>query len=108
VEIVSSAADMDKGLSGRASMQDSEGMLFDFGTSTATGFWMKDMRFGLDLVWISNGKIIGITKNIPAPQSPDNNLPIYYPPSPTDKVLEVNAGWAEKNNIAVGDVVNLK
>ena len=36
------------------------------------------------------------------------SLPIYYPPAPVNQVLEVNAGWAKKNNITVGDDVHLE
>ena len=80
-------------------------MLFDFKQSTQPSFWMKDMNFSLDLIWISQNKIAGVTENVPAPSNKNQKLPLYSPPSPIDQVLEVNAGWAKKNNIAVGDEV---
>ena len=89
-------------------MADDQGMLFDFGpTPASTPFWMKDMNFNLDFVWIAGNKVVGITPNAPAPLSPTENLPLYYPPEPVNQVLEVNAGWAKKNNVSVGDGVNL-
>ena len=107
VQIVTTPADMAQGLSNRASMRDDQGMLFDFGQSTRSGFWMKDMKFNLDFVWINNEKIIGITPNVPAPQSPNDRLPVYYPPSTVDEVLEANAGWSEKNKIKIGDEIRV-
>lgn len=110
VEIVSTPEKMALGLSGREKMADDEGMLFVFNSRVTPSFWMKDMKFNLDFLWISNGKIIGITKNVFAPLSPtlDKDLPVYTPPAPVDSVLEVNAGWAEKNRIAVGNEVKIE
>ena len=119
VQIVSSNTDMEKGLSGRNKMADNEGMLFDFKKLNRPAFWMKDMNFNLDLIWIRSNKIIGITPNVPAPvgnwklpvgrsfsgSGEIGNLPAYSPPSEVDMVLEVNAGWSERNNIKTGDVV---
>lgn len=70
-------------------------------------FWMKDMKFDLDLIWIREGKIIGITPNVPHPNSPSDKLPTYSPPSEINMVLEVNAGWSEKYRVEVGDEVRL-
>ena len=102
---------MEQGLSGRPRLTNSQGMLFNFGTSTTPGFWMKDMNFDLDFIWIRDGKIIGITPNVPAPAQDKKfdtaSLPTYYPPSAVNQVLEVNAGWAEKNNVTVGDAALL-
>jgi hypothetical protein len=111
-QVVSSTENMQKGLSGKSSMEDSQGMIFDFtgfGSKTIPSFWMKDMQFDLDLIWIKDKKIIAITKNVPAPkdqtQKQESNLTNYSPPSPVSYVLEVNSGWSEKNNLTVGDQV---
>lgn len=96
-----------QGLSGREKLKDGQGMLFDFtGDDEARPvFWMKDMKFDLNLIWIREGKIIGITPNVPHPNSPSDKLPVYSPPSEIDMVLEVNAGWSEKYNVKIGDHV---
>jgi uncharacterized membrane protein (UPF0127 family) len=93
-----------QGLSGREKLTDTQGMMFNFkNTSYAKpGFWMKDMKFNLDLIWIKNNIIIGITKNVPAPKTKDEKLPVYYPPSPIDTALEVNAGWSDAHNVTIG------
>jgi uncharacterized membrane protein (UPF0127 family) len=105
VQIVTSNSDMQKGLSGRNKLTDHEGMLFDFKKLTRPTFWMKDMNFDLDLIWIQNKKIIGITADVPAPKSLSGSLPTYSPPEEVDMVLEVNAGWSKANKIKIGDVV---
>jgi uncharacterized membrane protein (UPF0127 family) len=109
VEIATTPAQMQQGLSGRMEMADNQGMLFDFGQQTTDpAFWMKDMKFNLDFIWIAGGKVVGITPDVSYPNSADYPLPTYSPPQPVNQVLEVNAGWANKNNIAVGDEVNLQ
>ncbi len=108
VEVATTPAQRQQGLSDRSEMADNQGMLFDFGSNpSSTPFWMKDMKFDLDFIWITDGKVVGITANAFASQLPDNNLPLYYPPEPINQILEVNAGWAKKNNIAVGDDAQL-
>jgi uncharacterized protein len=108
VEVADTPGEMTQGLSDRKSMAENQGMLFDFGsTKSATAFWMKDMNFNLDFIWIADGKVAGITANIPRPNSAQDPLPYYYPPLPVNQVVEVNAGWAENNKIKTGDEVRL-
>ncbi len=90
----------EKGLGDRESLPMNEGMLFVFSTSQIYKFWMKDMLFSLDMIWIDENKqVIDITDNI----SPDTFPSSFQSSSPVKYVLEVNAGFAEKNNIKVGD-----
>jgi uncharacterized protein len=117
VEIATSPSQMEQGLSGRASMADNQGMLFDFfagggsasggGNAATPAFWMKDMKFNLDFIWIAGGKVVGITSDVNHPNSLSDPLPTYSPPEPVNQVLEVSAGWAKKNGIIVGDDVSL-
>ncbi len=97
----------EQGLSGQQKLTEDQGMLFDFRNTTfkRPGFWMKDMLFALDFIWINNNKIIGITKLVPAPlpHASLQSLPLYYPPGDIDQVLEVNSGWSDRHNINVGD-----
>jgi uncharacterized membrane protein (UPF0127 family) len=106
VEIASTDQTRMQGLSGREPLTESQGMLFDF-TNTTTrqpNFWMKDMKFNIDIIWIANNKIIGITPNVLAPSS-NKELPLYSPPGDITHVLEVLAGWSNRNQIKVGDTV---
>lgn len=108
VEVADSEAAREQGLSDRAKLDDGKGMLFDFTNTNLTkpSFWMKDMHFDLDLVWINNGRIIGITPNVPAPTN-NNNLPTYPPPSDITHVLEVPSGWCERVGVKIGDIVKI-
>lgn len=109
VDIARSAGEKTKGLSGRNSLGENEGMLFVFEENSRPTFWMKDMNFGLDIIWIDDGRIIYIHKNVPAPEpgASDSELPKYSPPNVIDYVLEVNAGFADKYKIKVGDRVEI-
>ncbi len=90
------------GLSYRTSMVENHGMLFIFPLPETPSFWMKDMHFPLDMLWADkSGKIVAVTKNI----SPDTYPATFQPPSPVLYVIEVNAGWSDRNNIKPGDIV---
>ena len=91
VEVADDALERSRGLSGRASLQSNTGMLFLFEEPQLVSFWMKDMNFALDFLWIRDGVVVDITEHVPAPTEDD--LPTYAPNQPVDMVLEVNAGW---------------
>lgn len=98
------------GLSEKESLSESEGMLFVFDKKpTQPVFWMKGMKFAIDIIWIADDMILAIDKNVPPPQegTGDNLLIKYSPPGPIDYVLETNAGFADKNNLKVKDRVDL-
>ena len=109
VEIANTDQQRQQGLSDQTQMADNKGMLFDFGSQLSnTAFWMKDMKFNLDFIWIAQNKVVGITSDVPHPGSASDPLPSYYSPSPVNQVVEVNAGWTKKNNISAGDAVLLQ
>lgn len=109
VEIAETNEEREKGLSGVASLEANSGMLFVFddGGNIPT-FWMKGMIMPIDILWISDGKIIRIDKNVPAPapNTPDNKLKTYSAGQPVNYVLEVTAGFSDSNSIKVGDDVS--
>jgi hypothetical protein len=109
VEIADTERERKKGLSGRTSLEEGQGMLFVFQQKERPAFWMKGMKFSIDIIWVENGKIVQIDKNIlpPTPGIPDNQLKLYLPSQPIDHVLEVRAGFTEENNIKVGDTITL-
>ena len=57
VEVATSSAQQQQGLSGRNSLATDKGMLFIFKTPNKYAFWMKDMKFPLDMVFIKDNKI---------------------------------------------------
>jgi uncharacterized membrane protein (UPF0127 family) len=80
-------------------------MLFLFKRTDNYSFWMKDMRFPIDIIFIGGDKVVTIFQNVPV--SPNNNLPVYTTKTKADKVLEINAGLAEKYNIRIGTEVRI-
>lgn len=109
VEIASTSIEQTRGLSFRPSLGANDGMLFIFATGSVQSFWMKDMNFPLDMIWISSTTVVGFAQNVPVP-APGTalwNLPVYISPGDVDKVLEVNAGTVAKYNIRVGDSVTI-
>lgn len=110
VEVADSPEERSKGLSNRQSLSEHSGMLFVFETQNISPvFWMKDMAIPIDIIWINDGKIVKIDKNVPVPQAgtPDEKLKLYSAGLPIDYVLEVNAGYCDKNNFIVGDAIDL-
>lgn len=110
VEIASTDAERQKGLSGREIMDSDSGMLFVFqDKNKAPVFWMKDMLIPLDILWIKDNRVTRIDQNVPAPakKTPDNKLKTYSAGIPVDYVLEVNSGFSKANSINVGDSVTV-
>lgn len=105
VELADTQSARIKGLSGRTSLGNKEGMLFIFPEKSVQKFWMKEMKFPLDIIWIDGERIAGIVYGV-EPETGDQ-LTIYSSPEPVDKVLEVNAGTALAKGIKVGDVITL-
>jgi len=106
VEVADTIVSRTRGLSGRVELKENQGMFFVFGTFGAHGFWMKDMKFPIDIIWIKGGAIAGFAENVlPEPGKSLLALKVYYPPEPVDKVLEIKAGLAEKLELKVGDKI---
>ena len=96
-ELPSTQEDYQKGLGGRKNLCRSCAMLFRFPRKGEYTFWMKDMHFDLDILWIADGKIVYIEKNF----SKDSKI-IVNPGVFADEVLEVNAGTADKYGFGLG------
>lgn len=105
LEIVETPEDIGHGLSGHDPMPDNQGMLFIFQNSGRYAFWMKEMRFPLDFIWIANDTVVDLTENVPVPTS--EPLPLYRPRDPVNRVLEVNAGFVGRHGVKTGDKVVL-
>jgi uncharacterized membrane protein (UPF0127 family) len=112
VEISDTEEERRQGLSNRPPLEEGKGMLFVFPTENVQGgFWMRDMYFDIDIIWIDDGKILQIHENVPAPATgtPLNELSTYIPDSPHvyDYVLEMNAGSAAQYGFKAGNPVKL-
>ena len=95
------------GLMFRENMGENEGMLFIFEAKEAQGFWMKNMKFPLDIIWVSAYKrIIDINENIPPCQG--QICESYASRERIKYAIEVNAGFVKKNSIKKGQEVSFK
>jgi uncharacterized membrane protein (UPF0127 family) len=103
-EVADTPARKQRGLSGRASLGNSEGMLFPYPEPGLHGFWMPDMHFDIDIVWIRGGRIVEVTPNV----SKDEPGAIHRPREPADLVLELPAGTAERRGFREGDAVEVE
>ena len=89
------------GLSYRTQLPEGRGMLFFMPDQEVQTFCMRGIRLPLDLIWISAGRVAGITRNVP-PTFPGE----LTSPAPVDMVLEVPGGFADRHGIKAGDPVS--
>lgn len=98
-EVADSEKEQEQGLSGRACIGENQGMLFVFSEPGYYNFWMKDMNFPIDIVWIdSDKKVIEVTDNIQPSTYPDTFTSGRQP----QYVLELKAGHASELGITSG------
>lgn len=99
VEIATTQAEQEIGLSERECIDDSEAMLFIFEQPGHYNFWMKDMNFPIDIVWIDEAKrVIELTENVQPASYPDT----FTSSKASKYVLEVGAGRAGQLGLTVG------
>lgn len=98
-----------QGLSGRASIPANGGMLFLFPRPDRYTFWMKDLRFPIDIFWLRGATIVFVKENAPPPASgtPDGALERFRPHELADRVIEVPAGTARELDVRAGQEVKL-
>lgn len=100
------------GLSFTESLAEKAGMLFLFDDVGQKNFWMKDMYFDLDIIWLDENKqVVGFFEKV-SKDTYNKNHPeysrIFHSPDTTKYVLEVNAGTIEKLRIKTGDKLDFK
>lgn len=105
VELALTKDEQARGLSVRDHLDDDSGMLFVFSFPHRATFWMKEMRFPLDMVWLRDKRVIDIHENVPVPTA--ETLPTYSPREDITMVLEVPAGSTTRWGIEVGDKVTI-
>lgn len=96
----------EQGLSGRESLDENQGMLFTFDRPGFYGFWMRDMKFPIDIIFLNGEEVVTIYENVPPP-SEGQVLTIYKPEEPADRVLELNANKASELELQKGDTISL-
>lgn len=87
------------GLSKYSQLQPDQAMLFVFKSPGLYSFWMRDMKFPIDIIWLNEDKeIVSIKKNVDPLDFPES----YHPSSKALYVLETVAGFSQKNNLVIG------
>lgn len=103
VEVAQSDAERARGLMYRKGLSDGSGILFIFDSEAQHNFWMKNVKFPIDIVWIdSNFMVVDITRGaLPCVTEP---CTLYSPGEPARYVLEVSGGFASGNGVEIGNV----
>lgn len=104
VVVAKSQPEWETGLSQTESLQDNQGMLFLFEKSDYHFFWMRNMKFPIDIIYINNDTIVTIKNNVQLVKDKENPI-IYSSIQPADKVLEIQAGLSEKYKFKNGDKI---
>jgi uncharacterized membrane protein (UPF0127 family) len=109
VQIANTPFLQELGLGYRNGLDDGTGMLFINNQPAPQSYWMKGMRFCLDIVWVEKGEIVGAAESVcPDPAgTPDAARAIYRSPEPVSDILEVPAGWLKANGYGKGTKVEI-
>lgn len=102
VDIADTEGLRSQGLSGRKSLADDEGMLFVFDAPGIYSFWMKDMHFPIDIIWIDADKQVVQTTQHASPESYPNT---FFPQVPVQYVLEVPSGFVQEHSVGIGNML---
>ncbi|MEE9585406.1 MAG: DUF192 domain-containing protein [Nitrososphaerales archaeon] len=105
VEIADEPDEMRRGLMFREPLPKDHGMLFVFDRAGVYSFWMKNVEFNLDIIWINDEGIVAhIERNVP----PCNETcPSYRNDDPAKYVLEVNSGFADNIDLDEGSFIEI-
>lgn len=104
-DIVDTEESREQGLSNRPPLDKNVGLLFVFDMPSQYGFWMKDMKFALDIIWMNEeGTVVALERDV----TPDTYPKIFVNSSPAKYVLEINAGEAEKMGIFIGSKLKIE
>ena len=106
-EIADTLDKREKGLMFHQALAEDQGMLFIFGEEGRHGFWMKNVNFPLDIIWMDRQKrVVDIKPNL-QPCQEAKTCPSFFPADKALYVLEVNSGFSDKHKIKVGDKISI-
>lgn len=104
VHVADTPAARSQGLSGTERLPANQGMLFVFPRDGYYSFWMKDMRYALDILWLSeSGIVLHVERNV----TPDSYPDTYSSPMPARSVLELPAGFVDEHGVLLGARVTI-
>lgn len=103
LEVAKTNAERSLGLSFRNSLGPEEGMIFEFNPPEIPRFWMKDMYFAIDIIWVNQaGQIVALDRDL----KPNSFPKLFSPPTPISHVIEVAADTASRLDLQVGDFIH--
>lgn len=97
-----------KGLSVKDALNENEAMLFVFSTEREHSFWMKGMKFPIDIIWLDDDKEVVHIEQSLEPCVPDSFCQPYKPNDDSLYVLETVAGFAQKYNVTENTLVEFE
>ena len=106
LEVARSLQEQKKGLMFRPRLNDDHGMLFILDNQRKISIWMRNTLIPLDLIFISNSKIVNLYKNVPP--CPFSECKEYQSITSVDSIIELNAGTIDKHNISLGQVIKIE
>lgn len=105
-EVADTPEERARGLMLRPSLPPGEAMLFVFPEERPWGFWMKDVQFPLDIIWLSaNGTVVHVWSAPPCLADP---CPTREPPAPALYVVETVAGFAAEHSVGPGTKAEIR
>lgn len=107
LEVAKSIAQLQKGLSKRTNLCSTCGMIFVFNYNAVQTFWMKDTLIPLDMIWVKDDGTIVSIQTASVEENPSKPQKVYQNSEPAKFVIELNANEAQKNNIKVGDKIQI-
>jgi len=103
-EVADTKSEREKGLSERDSIPSDGGMLFDFKENGDWQIWMLQMRFPIDIAWLTkDGKVVKIKPSAQPGDYPE----VYHAEQPSWYVIEVPTGTFDRLQVHEGDTINL-
>lgn len=105
VEVSDTPEKRSLGLGKRDKLEKGWGMLFVFEKRIPHSFWMKNMRFPIDIIWLDNQRIVELAENVPPPQEGESPK-VMEPRLPSNFVLELESGRARALGLKVGQMLS--
>ena len=107
VDVAKTDKQKEKGLDVYETLPVKKGMVFTFQAADYYPFWMKGMKFPIDIIYINNNKIVDIFPELSNPKTSTESPIIVKPSTKSNFVLEINAGLSRKYNFKTGDTVEI-
>ena len=108
VDIALTDKQVQDGLSIKNSLNENEGMLFFLGEPRKASFWMKNMKFPIDIIWLNETfSVVHIEQELPPCESVFY-CKSYKPNSEALYVLETIDGFSKKHDLQIGDNIDFQ